>query len=235
MTTVTGRLFVVATPIGNLADVSERARAVLGRVDRVACEDTRRTGRLLEAIGVEARLVSLHEHNERRRVPSLLAAMEGGETIALVSDAGTPLISDPGFVLVREAVDHGLEVEAIPGPSAVLVALVVSALPPLPFTFAGFPPPKSGRRQTFYGRFAELDHTLIFFETPHRIERSLEDAVEVLGGDRPSVLCRELTKMHEEVLRGSLRELREAIAERASVKGEMVLVVGARPKPLAAE
>lgn len=220
-----GRLLVVATPIGHLDDLSPRARRALETADRIACEDTRHTGRLLAHFGIETPMVSLHEHNERQRVGSLIETLEGGETLALVSDAGTPLVSDPGYLLVREAVARGIRIEPVPGPSAPLAALVVSGLPPHPFTFCGFPPPKGGKRRTFYGRFAELDHTLVVFESPHRIDKSLTDAAQVLGEDRPAALCRELTKLHEEVIRGSLGELRDEIAARPSVKGELVLVV----------
>jgi 16S rRNA (cytidine1402-2'-O)-methyltransferase len=223
-----GKLLVVSTPIGNLDDLSLRARAAFETADRVACEDTRVTGRLLAHAGIKSKLVSLHEHNERQRVPQLLEALESGETIALASDAGTPLLSDPGFVLVREAAAAGVRVEAIPGPSAALAALVVSGLPPYPFTFAGFPPPKGGKRRTFYRRFAELGHTLVVFESPHRLAASLEDALTELG-DRPAALCRELTKLHEETLRGSLSELLQEVRERGSVKGEVVLVMGVSP------
>lgn len=220
-----GRLLVVATPIGNLDDLSPRAVEALRGADLVACEDTRHTGRLLAGLGLDRPLVSLHEHNERRRVPRLLAELESGKTVAVVSDAGTPLLSDPGYVLVREAAARGLRVEPVPGPSAVLAALVASALPPLPFTFAGFPPPKSGKRRTFYRRWADLGHTLVLFESPHRLLPSLEDALAELG-DRPAALCRELTKLHEEVLRGTLSEIHREMAARDSVKGEIVLVVG---------
>jgi 16S rRNA (cytidine1402-2'-O)-methyltransferase len=221
-----GRLLVVATPIGNLEDLTPRARRALEAADLVACEDTRRTGRLLAHLGLDKPLRSLHEHNERQRLPSLLARLSAGETLALVSDAGTPLVSDPGFVLVREAIAHGFHVEAIPGPSAVLAALVASGLPPLPFTFGGFPPPKGGKRRGFFERFRELGHTLVLFESPHRIAASLADALEVLG-DRPAALCRELTKLHEETLRGTLSELVDAVAARGTLKGEISLVVAA--------
>ena len=221
-----GRLLVVATPIGNLDDLSQRAVEALRRADLVACEDTRHTGRLLAGLGLERPLLSLHEHNERQRVPRLLAELADGKTVAVVSDAGTPLLSDPGYVLVREAAAAGVRVEPIPGPSAVLAALVASALPPHPFTFAGFPPPKSGKRRTFYRRWAGLGHTLVVFESPHRLLASLDDAVTELG-DRPAALCRELTKLHEEVLRGPLSELQREMDGREAVKGEIVLVIGA--------
>lgn len=221
---MSGRLTVVATPIGNLADLSARARQALERADLVACEDTRRTGKLLAHVELKKKLVSLHEHNERSRLASLIGKLESGDEIALVSDAGTPLLSDPGYLLVRQAVARGIVVEAVPGPSAVLTALVVSALPPHPFTFAGFPPPKSGKRRTFFERFAGLGHTVIFFESPHRLLPSLEDALSVFG-DRPAAVLRELTKLHEEALRGNLAELVEQLRDKKP-RGEYVIVLG---------
>ena len=224
-----GKLLVVATPIGNLEDLSPRARDALKEADLVACEDTRRTGRLLARLGLKKRLISLHEHNERRRLPGLLKELAGGRSVALASDAGTPLLSDPGYLLVRGAVAAGVRVEAVPGSSAVLAALVASGLPPYPFTFAGFPPHRRGKRRAFYRRFAALDHTLVFFESPHRLLASLEDAVRELG-DRPAAAARELTKRYEEILRGSLTALREELAARPALKGEFTLVVGAPVK-----
>lgn len=223
-----GKLLVVATPIGNLDDLSARARQAFEAADLVACEDTRHTGRLLAHLGVKRPLVSLHEHNERQRLPRLLDELAAGRTIALASDAGTPLVSDPGYLLVREAISHGHRVEPIPGPSAALAALVVSGLPPHPFTFCGFPPPKRGKRRTFYERFADLAHTLVVYESPHRLLASLGDALEVLG-DRPVAVARELTKLHEEVLRGGLAEVLAALRERPAIKGELVVVIGAEP------
>ncbi len=220
-----GRLYVVSTPIGNLGDLSERAAATLADVDLVACEDTRHSGRLLKHLGIDQRLISLHEHNEARRVPRLLEEMAQGASVALVSDAGTPLLSDPGFVLVREAVAAGIEVRSVPGPSAGVAALSISGLPPYPFTFLGFPPPRSARRRRFFARYAELDHTLVVFESPHRILASLRDLRDELG-DRPVALARELTKLHEEVLRGSLSEVLETVEARPRLKGELVVVVG---------
>ncbi len=221
-----GKLLVIATPIGNLDDLSARVRSSLATADVIACEDTRHSGRLLAHLGIEGRLLSLHEHNERRRLSGLLATLHAGKTVALISDAGTPLISDPGFLLVREAVAAGIRVEPIPGPSAPLAALVASGLPPYPFTFVGFAPPKSGKRRTFYRKWAGLGHTLVVFESPHRILASLEDAATELG-ERPAALARELTKLHEEILRGTLREIAVELAARPSVKGELVLVIGA--------
>jgi len=223
-----GKLLVVATPIGNLDDLSPRARAAFESADLVACEDTRHTGRLLAHLGIKKPLVSVHEHNERQRLPRLLADLAEGKTIALASDAGTPLLSDPGFILVREAAVAGARIEAIPGASAPLAALVASGLPPHPFTFAGFPPPKTGKRRTFYKSWAGLGHTLILFESPHRLLPSLEDALAELG-DRPVAIARELTKMHEEILRGPLSELLAELKGRPSLKGEFVLVIGTAP------
>lgn len=224
----TGTLLVVATPIGNLDDLSPRAREAFERADRVACEDTRRTGWLLAKLGIDRPLVSLHEHNERRRLPQILAALGRGETVALVSDAGTPLLSDPGYLLVREAAAAGVRIVPVPGPSAALAALVASALPPYPFTFAGFPPPRAGKRKSFYRGLAGLGHTVVLFESPHRLLASLDDALAELG-DRPAAICRELTKVHEEVLRGPLAELRAELGARAALKGEFVVVVGKAP------
>lgn len=222
---MTGTLIIVATPIGNLDDTSPRLRQALARADLIACEDTRRTGRLLAHLGLKRPLISVHDHNERQRLPRVLQALDEDRVVALVSDAGTPLICDPGFLVLREAAARGIPLEVVPGPSAVLAALVLSALPPYPFTFCGFPPPRTGRRRTFYRRFRDLDHTLLFFESPHRLVASLRDAVTELG-DRPAAICRELTKLHEEVLRGSLCQLLDELNRRSSFKGEFVLVVG---------
>jgi len=224
-----GTLFVVSTPIGNLADLSPRAVETLTTVAAIACEDTRHSGRLLAHFGIKNQLVSLHEHNEVRRVPELIERLERGEDLALVSDAGTPLVSDPGFLLVREAAALGLTVAAVPGPSAVMAALAISGLPPYPMTFAGFAPRKSGKRRTFLADLAALEHTCLLFESPRRILATLAEAAEQLG-DRPVVLCREMTKLHEEVLRGTAEEIREQLASRAAIKGEIVLVLGPAPK-----
>jgi 16S rRNA (cytidine1402-2'-O)-methyltransferase len=224
---MSGKLLVVATPIGNLDDLTPRARAAFESADLIACEDTRHTGLLLHHLGIKKPLVSLHEHNERQRLPRLLAELEEGRTVALASDAGTPLLSDPGFLLVREAAARGIRIEPLPGPSALLAALVASGLPPYPFTFAGFPPPKSGKRRTFFRAWAALPHTLIFFESPHRLLASLDDAQAELG-DRPAAVARELTKLHEEVLRGMVSELRAELGGRPSLKGEFVVVVGGK-------
>lgn len=221
----TGKVFVVATPIGNLDDLSPRAKAALETADIIACEDTRHTGRLLHGLGLKKRMLSMHDHNERARLPQLMDALEQGLVVAVVSDAGTPLLSDPGFPLVREAAAQGIRVEPIPGPSAALAALVASALPPYPFTFAGFPPNRVKRRRAFYRKFGDLEHTFIAFESPHRLIQSLADAHEELG-DRSVAVCRELTKMYEEVLRGTLGEVLEVLQARPSLKGEYVIVIG---------
>jgi 16S rRNA (cytidine1402-2'-O)-methyltransferase len=221
-----GRLLVVATPIGNLGDLSPRAREAFAAADVVACEDTRRTGRLLSHLGLRKPLVSLHEHNERRRLPRLLGELAAGRVVALASDAGTPLLSDPGYLLVREAAALGVRIEPLPGPSGVLAALVASALPPYPFTFAGFAPPRHGKRRGFYRGWAALGHTLVVYEAPHRLLASLEDALVELG-DRPAAVARELTKLHEEVVRAPLAAQLPIWRARPSVKGEIVLVIGA--------
>jgi 16S rRNA (cytidine1402-2'-O)-methyltransferase len=220
-----GRLLLVSTPIGNLDDLSPRARDAFARADLVACEDTRRTGLLLSQLGIKKPLVSLHEHNERQRLPRLLADLADGKVIAVASDAGTPLLSDPGYLLVREAAAAGFAIEPIPGPSALLAALVASGLPPYPFTFAGFAPPRQGKRRTFFRGWKDLGHTLVYFESPHRIVASLDDALAELG-NRPAAVSRELTKLHEETLRGPLSVLLADLRERAAIKGEFVVVVG---------
>jgi 16S rRNA (cytidine1402-2'-O)-methyltransferase len=229
-----GKLLVVATPIGNLDDLTARAQAAFEQADLIACEDTRHTGRLLAHLGIKKPLVSLHEHNERQRLPRLLADLEEGKVIAVASDAGTPLLSDPGFLLVREAAARGIRIEPVPGPSALLAALVASGLPPYPFTFAGFPPPKSGKRRTFYKEWAGLGHTLIVFESPHRLLASLEDALAELG-DRPAAVARELTKLHEEILRAPLSELLETLRARPALKGEFVVVIDGRASRAASQ
>jgi 16S rRNA (cytidine1402-2'-O)-methyltransferase len=222
---MSGRLQLVATPIGNLGDLSPRAAEALAAADLVACEDTRHSGRLLAHLGIKKPLVSLHEHNERRRIPELVRALEEGRTIAVVSDAGTPLLSDPGYPLVRAAIAAGATIEAIPGPSAILAALVASGLPPYPFTFAGFAPPRAGKRRAFYRRYGALGHTLVVYESPHRLAASLDDAIAELGPERPAALARELTKLHEEIVRGSLAELAAWTRER-KLMGEFVVVIG---------
>ena len=214
-----GLVEVVATPIGNLEDLSPRALRVLREADVIACEDTRRTGRLCAHFGVETRKVSLHAYNETRRLPELLALLEGGAKIALVSDAGTPLLSDPGEKLVRAALESGHQVSAVPGPSSVLCALAVSGLALRPFTFVGFLPRKGSARRRWLETLRRLPGSIVLFESPHRIARTLADLFEALG-PRRAALARELTKRFEEVRRGRLGEL-----DARGVRGEVTLVV----------
>ena len=220
------KLYVVATPIGNLDDISARAVEVLGRVDLIAAEDTRRTLKLLSRYGLERPLSSLHEHNEEQQAPRLVGKLLKGVSIALVSDAGTPLISDPGFRLVKLALESGVEVVPIPGPSAITAALSVSGLPTDRFTFEGFLPARTAAR---IKRLEQLTHepgTMVFFESGHRIRKCLEDMMKVFGPDRPIALCRELTKRFETVLRGDLERIgRKLEDDPDQSKGEFVLVV----------
>jgi 16S rRNA (cytidine1402-2'-O)-methyltransferase len=217
---------VIATPIGNLEDLSARARATLAQADLVAAEDTRHTAQLLAAIGVSRTLVSLHEHNERSRVAQLLAALQQGRHIALVSDAGTPLLSDPGFALVRAAAAAGVEVRAIPGPCALIAALSVAALPTDRFVFEGFLPAHARERRAAIARLAREARTLVFFEAPHRILATLEDLAALFGSQRQAAIARELTKVHESVYRGSLAELIDAARADANIaRGEITVVV----------
>lgn len=225
-------LQVVATPIGHLGDLSPRAAEALGGADAVACEDTRRTGRLLEHIGAHPPMVSLHEHNERDRIAALVGRLEAGETIALVSDAGTPLVSDPGFRLVRAAREAGVRVTPIPGPSALLAALMGAGIPSDRFCFEGFLPAKAGPRRQRLADLAGEPRTLVLFEAPHRIEACLADLAAAFGEERPATLARELTKRHETFLGPDLGALVAAVAADANQRrGEMVLVVGGAPAP----
>ena len=223
-----GTLYVVATPIGNLEDVTYRAVRVLRGVDLIAAEDTRRAARLLARYEVATPRTSLHEHNEAQRTDRLLARLAGGGTVALVSDAGTPLVSDPGARLVRAAVDRGLRVEALPGPSAVLAALVSSGLAGDSFTFAGFPPFRSRARTRWFAALAREPRPFVFFEAPHRIEASLADLQAAADG-RTIAVCRELTKVHEESLLGGVADVRARLAL-AKPRGEFTVVVGAAPR-----
>ncbi len=218
-------LYPVATPIGNLADVGLRALQVLAAADLIACEDTRVSRVLLDRYGIRRPLVAYHEHNAARERPRLLAALTLGKAVALISDAGTPLISDPGYKLVEEALADGHAVTPIPGASALLAALLASGLPTDAFLFAGFLPSKSGQRRQKLGRFADLPATLVFYESPHRAAETLADMAAVLGADRPGALARELTKRFEEVRRGTLAEL-AASARDQPPRGEVVLLAG---------
>jgi len=221
-----GRLDVVATPIGNLSDLGARAREVLAAADLIAAEDTRHTLALLNSIGVSKPLVSLHAHNEARRVPEVLAQLAAGALVALVSDAGTPLLSDPGFELVRRAVAAGFVVRAIPGPSAITAALAVAGLPTERFCFEGFLPARVRERQSALAALADETRTLVFFEAPHRIAQSLADLSRAFGAARAAVVTRELTKVHETIYRGTLGELAQrALAEENFQRGEITIVV----------
>ena len=226
-----GTLFLVATPIGNLEDITQRARRVLGEVALVAAEDTRRTRRMLDHYGIAARVVSLFEHNERARVPELLGRLRAGESVAVVTDAGSPGLADPGYPLVRAAIESGLRVESVPGASAVVAALQVSGLPTDAFTFVGFLPVRGAARRRRLEELSERRETVVAFESPHRIEATLAD-LEAVWGERPIALARELTKVFEEVLRGSARELRSALTAEKR-RGEMVLVLGGATRSVA--
>jgi 16S rRNA (cytidine1402-2'-O)-methyltransferase len=222
-------LVLVSTPIGNLGDVSIRAREVLRGSDLILCEDTRHSARLFTALGVSARTEPLHEHNEDARIPGVLAMLRSGRRIALVSDAGTPLVSDPGYRLVRAAIAEGLPVTAIPGPNAAVTALVLSGLPPQPFLFLGFPPPRQAARLAAFGHLraaerAGLTATLIWHEAPHRLAETLADMNEAFGA-RPAAVARELTKHYEEVRRGTLADL-AAHYEANVARGEITVLIG---------
>ena len=230
-----GTLHVVATPLGNLEDITLRAVRVLREVSLIACEDTRRTAVLLRAHGITTAATSYFEHNERWKGERILAALRAGRDVALVSDAGTPGVSDPGYRLVRDARAAGIPVVPVPGPSAAIAALSVSGLPTDRFLFVGFLPAKSAARRKALEDLAAVRETLVFYESPVRVVAALTDMAEILGA-REAFLCREATKLHEEYVRGSLTELREILAARASVKGEVVLVVsGASAVPAVSE
>ncbi|MGC2637294.1 MAG: 16S rRNA (cytidine(1402)-2'-O)-methyltransferase [Acidobacteriaceae bacterium] len=226
-------LYLVATPIGNLEDITLRALRVLRTADRIACEDTRQTRKLLDRYGITTPAISSHEHNEAERSRQLIEELKNGARIAVVSDAGTPGISDPGMVLVRAAIAAGVAVYPIPGASAALAALVASGLDTESFFFVGFPPSKAGARRTALEELADSlaqPTTVILYEAPHRIAETLADVESIFGADCPVVLARELTKIHEEFLRGSVAEVRQALASRDSVRGEMVLLISAPPR-----
>jgi len=218
-------LYVVATPIGNLGDLSPRAEAVLAGVELVLCEDTRTTGRLLHHRGIEARLRPYHEHNAEKQRPGLIEQLVQGACMALVSDAGTPAIADPGFKLVREAHEAGVPVRAVPGPSAVIAALCIAGLATDRFFFQGFLPARAAARRKTLGEIARIPTTLVLYEAPHRLAACLADAAEILG-DRAAAIVREATKLHEEVRRGRLNGLVRDLAEAPPPKGEIVVVIG---------
>jgi 16S rRNA (cytidine1402-2'-O)-methyltransferase len=227
---MSGVLYLVATPIGNLEDITYRAVRVLGEADLIACEDTRQTRKLLDRYGIQKPTISYHEHNEMERAAELAARMLRGETIALVSDAGMPLVSDPGYRLVRAAIDNGIAVQPVPGPSAALAALAASGLPTHAFYFGGFLPSKPGQRSKALEALAGETATLVFYEAPHRLMEALE-AIENVLGPRPMAVARELTKLHEEFLRGTPSEIRAALAERDAIKGEITLLIGRAEAP----
>jgi 16S rRNA (cytidine1402-2'-O)-methyltransferase len=219
-----GTLYLVSTPIGNLEDVTRRALRVLTEADLIACEDTRHTRKLLDHYGIKTKTISYHEHNERERADELAARLAAGESIALVSDAGTPNISDPGFRLVRAAITCGASVVPIPGATALVAALTASGLPTDEFYFGGFLPARTTQRRAKLSQLRSLPATLVFYEAPHRISATLHDAREVLG-ERDATVARELTKLHEEIGRGRLSELAEKFSGEHAARGEMVVVI----------
>jgi 16S rRNA (cytidine1402-2'-O)-methyltransferase len=229
-----GRLAVISTPIGNLGDLSPRARDELAAAELVAAEDTRRTGQLLTTLGLSRPLVSLHEHNESERIGELLEKLRAGARIALVSDAGTPLLSDPGFELVRRVSQEGMVVVAVPGPSAITAALSIAGLPTERFTFEGFLPARLAERRTRIAELRQETRTLVFFEAPHRIAESLEDLAAGFGAERRAAVARELTKVFETVYRGSLAQLAaQARSDANFSRGEITVVVEGAPRAAA--
>lgn len=219
-----GTLYIVATPIGNLEDITQRALRVLREVALIACEDTRHTRNLLNHFGIETKTTSYHEHNEHERAEQLCTLLQQGQNVALVSDAGTPLISDPGFRLVNLAVENGIRVVPIPGPSALVTALSAAGLPSDQFFFAGFLPSRTNARRAKLEELRAIPATMIFYEAPHRIAATLRDLLEVLG-DREAVIAREVTKLHEEFARGRLNQLAESFSGSKNVRGEIVLMI----------
>lgn len=235
MTVAPGVLYVVATPIGNLGDISARALQVLREVELIAAEDTRHSRQLLQHFGISTPLISLHEHNEQSRIPQLLSHLRQGKSLALISDAGTPLLSDPGFQLLRSLREQGLRAVPIPGPSSLLAALSVAGLPTDRFVFEGFLPAKAGARRHRLEFLATEERTLVFFESSHRIQASLRDMAKVFGADRRAVIARELTKVFEEIHDATLAELRDWLtAAENRCKGEFVILVQGAPPPAAA-
>jgi len=219
-------LYVVATPIGNLEDITLRALRVLKEVDLIACEDTRQTRKLLDHYGIQTRTISYHEHNEMTRAAELIVNLEQGARLALVSDAGMPSISDPGYRLITLAIRHHVPVVPVPGASAFVAALAASGLPTDSFKFNGFLPAKRGQRRNELENVRDAPRTVIYYEAPHRILETLEDVVAVMGGSRHVVIAREVTKLHEEFLRGRADEILERLRERGDVKGEITLLIG---------
>jgi len=219
-----GTLYLVATPIGNLADITHRALQVLNDVDLIACEDTRHTHKLLNHYGVTTKTISYHEHNEQQRAAELIGRLKQGTNIAVVSDAGTPSISDPGFRLVRAAIENEIVIVPVPGPSALIAALIAAGLPTDEFFFAGFLPSRPSARRTRLTELQSIPGTLIFYEAPHRLAATLKDAYEILG-EREAVVARELTKLHEEIRRGLLSKLTADYTEKTDIRGEIVVLI----------
>ena len=221
---MSGLLTLIPTPIGNLDDITLRAIEELKACDKILAEDTRHTSRLLKHLGIETKMIPYHQHNEHRSLTNILNHLKSGEKLALVTDAGTPGISDPGFLLVRECIREGIDVKSLPGATAFIPALVNSGLPCDRFVFEGFLPHKKGRKKRM--EFLESEtRTMVFYESPHRILKTLKELGEFFGNDRQASISRELTKIHEENLRGSLLEISEILEKRGGVKGEIVLVV----------
>jgi 16S rRNA (cytidine1402-2'-O)-methyltransferase len=223
---ISAGLYLVGTPIGNLEDITLRALRILKETDLIACEDTRHTQKLLNHYGITARTTSYHEHNEMTRAPELVLELEQGARIALVTDAGMPGISDPGFRLISLAIRHHVPVVPIPGASAFLAALVASGLPTDSFRFSGFLPPKRGQRRQVLEGMKVSPRTQVFYEAPHRVKETVEDIIEVLGGERHIVLAREVTKIHEEFLRGQANDVQATLNSRDEIKGEITLLIG---------
>ncbi len=221
---MSGRLYLIATPIGNLGDVSDRVRETLAGVSVVAAEDARRTGSLLKHLGIQARLTSYHDHNERQKWPRLVEILENDEDIAIVSDAGMPGIADPGWHIIQAAIERDIDINVIPGPTAFVMALVLSGLPVDRFTFEGYVPKKPGARKRLFDELTNERRTMVFYETPYRIEKTLTEMIGVFGEERRASVSRELTKLHEETIRGTLSELVEHMSNRTA-KGEFVIVV----------
>jgi 16S rRNA (cytidine1402-2'-O)-methyltransferase len=232
MTAISGTLYVVATPIGNLGDFSPRAREVLAQADVIAAEDTRHTGQLLKAFGIHTPMLSLHEHNEAARAQALIDRLMKGESIALVSDAGTPLISDPGFNVVAAARGKGINVVAVPGACAAIAALSIAGLPTDRFTFEGFLPSKSTARRAALEALSREARTMVFYESPHRVRESIEDMHAIFGADRKAAICREITKQFETTYAGTLAELQRVARENADLaRGEIVIVIAGSDAP----
>jgi 16S rRNA (cytidine1402-2'-O)-methyltransferase len=225
-----GKLLVVGTPLGNLGDFPPRAAEALKSASLILCEDTRHTRKLLSHFGIDTATERLDEHTEDARSEQYIGRIEGGETIAVVSDAGMPVVSDPGYRMVRLARERGVVVEPVPGPFAGVLALAASGIAPLPFTFLGFTPHRHGERLDFYRGLAELGHTAIVYESPERLLDSLRDARDVAGGDVEITVAREMTKLHEEFLRGTIDEVIATLEQRAAIYGEVTIVFAAAPK-----